>query len=55
MEIRWEKLYSGGLGRFYDTSEASRRRARRAQLMWFGLAMGFAVAFGAMAIAWRWI
>ncbi|VVE32173.1 hypothetical protein PTE30175_03614 [Pandoraea terrae] len=55
MEIRWEKLYSGGLGRFYDTSEASRRRARRAQLRWFGVGMSVAVVVGACAIALRWL
>ncbi|MBN4665486.1 hypothetical protein HUS70_07150 [Pandoraea nosoerga] len=55
MEIRWEKLYSGGLGRFYDTSESSRRRARRAQLAWFGGVISIGVVIGAIAIAWRWI
>lgn len=30
MNIRWEKLYSGGLGEFYDSERAS-RRARRAR------------------------
>lgn len=55
MEIRWEKLYSGGLGRFYDTSESSRGRARRAQLAWFGVVISIGVAIGAIAIAWRWI
>jgi hypothetical protein len=55
MEIRWEKLYSGGLGRFYETSESSRRRARRAQLGRFGAAMTIAVVAGAVAIALRWL
>ncbi len=31
MEIRWERLYSGGLGEFYASPAASRRAMRRAR------------------------
>ncbi|CAN0622587.1 conserved protein of unknown function [Burkholderia multivorans] len=31
MEIRWERLYSGGLGEFYESPAASRRAMRRAR------------------------
>jgi len=33
MEIRWERLYSGGLGEFYESPAASRRAMRRARAM----------------------
>ncbi|WP_152986026.1 hypothetical protein [Burkholderia sp. lig30] len=33
MEIRWERLYSGGLGEYYESPAASRRAMRRAKAM----------------------
>lgn len=33
MEMRWEKLYSGGLGEFTSSNYAFFRRARRARVL----------------------
>jgi len=40
MEMRWEKLYSGGLAEFHKSDSEARRSARRAsafEAVWLGM------------------
>lgn len=55
MNIRWEKLYSGGLGEFYDSERAS-RRARRARRLrrWSAVVVVAGVAALAVWSAKHW-
>jgi len=54
VEIRWEGLYSGGLGEFYESPAASRRAMRRAKAALAAIVCMSVVMLVVAAVAFHW-
>lgn len=50
--MRWEKLYSGGLGEFHESPEVHRRAIRLKRLFWGLILVGLGIVCA--LFAWRW-
>ncbi|GAB3626857.1 hypothetical protein PTE30175_03452 [Pandoraea terrae] len=54
MKMRWEKLYSGGLGEFHESPEAHRRAMRMKRALWGLMVVALVVGVASASVVWHW-